>query len=164
MTMHTLDDLLLHEIQDLYDAEHQLTEALPKMAKAAKSTELRKAFDAHLKQTQEHIKRLEQAFGHLGAKPKRKPCKAMQGLVKEGEEVLSEDMDEDVKDAALIASAQRVEHYEIAGYGTIRTFAYVLGHHDVATAMQQTLDEEEQTDKMLTQIANKVNMKAVTEA
>lgn len=164
MTMNTLDDLLLHEIQDLYDAEHQLTEALPKMSKAAKSSELRSAFDAHLKQTQEHIKRLEKAFGHLGAKPKRKPCKAMQGLLKEGEDVLSEDMDEDVRDAALIASAQRVEHYEIAGYGTIRTFAYVLGQHDVATAMQQTLDEEEQTDKMLTQIANKVNMKAVTEA
>lgn len=164
MTMHTLDDLLLHEIQDLYDAEHQLTEALPKMAKAAKSSELRKAFDTHLKQTQEHIKRLEQVFGHLGANPKRKPCKAMQGLIKEGEDVLSEDMDEDVKDAALIASAQRVEHYEMAGYGTVRTFAYVLGHQEVATTMQQTLDEEEQTDKMLTQIANKVNMKAVTEA
>lgn len=164
MTMHTLDELLVHEIQDLYDAEHQLTEALPKMAKAAKSTELQKAFNDHLKQTQEHIKRLERAFSDLGEKPKRKVCKAMQGLVKEGEEVLAEDMDAAVKDAALVAAAQRVEHYEMAGYGTVRTFAYVLGHHDVATTMQQTLDEEEQTDKMLTQIANKINMKAVTEA
>lgn len=164
MAMHTLDDLLLHEIKDLYDAEHQLTEALPKMAKAAKSTELQKAFNDHLKQTQGHIKRLEQAFASLGAKPQRKACKGMQGLIKEGDEVLQEDMDDDVKDAALIAAAQRVEHYEMAGYGTVRTFAYALGHHDVATVMQQTLDEEEQTDKMLTQIANKINVKSVTEA
>lgn len=160
MSINTLDELLVDELQDLYDAEHQLVEALPKMAEAATSSELQSAFKDHLKLTKEHIKRLEQAFKHLGEKAERKTCKAMKGLVKEGEDVIKEDMNPTVKDAALIAAAQRVEHYEMAGYGTTRTFAYTLGHQDVAKLMQQTLDEEEQTDKTLTQIADGINTKA----
>lgn len=160
MAIRSLEDLLIHELQDLYDAEHQLTKALPKMAQSASSRNLKSAFEKHLTQTEGHIKRIEQAFTELGQSAKRKPCVAMQGLVKEGEETMSEDMDGAVMDAALIASAQRVEHYEMAGYGTARTFAYQLGYSEVANLLQQTLDEEEQTDKTLSQIANTINEKA----
>ena len=162
MAIESLNDLLLHEMQDMYDAEHQLTEALLEMATAASSSDLKKAFKSHLEQTQNHIKRLEEAFKLIDEKAKREKCVAMQGLVKEGSKMIEEDAEPTVKDAGLIASAQRVEHYEMAGYGTMRTFAYLLGHQDVARLFQQTLDEEEMTDKQLTEIANKINVKAMS--
>lgn len=161
MAVRSFEDLLLDEIKDLYDAEHQLTKALPKMAKAATSPDLKNAFESHLKETEGHIKRLEQVFEGLGKKPTRKTCAAMKGLVEEGSEVIEEDMDPEVKDAALIGAAQRVEHYEMAGYGTVRTFAHQLGHHDLEQILQQTLDEEGATDEKLTGIASKINIKAI---
>ncbi len=161
MTIRTFEDLLVDEIKDLYDAEHQLTKALPKMAKAATSPVLKSAFESHLKQTEEHIKRLEQVFAGLGKKPTRKTCAAMKGLVEEGSEVIEEEMDPEVKDAALIGAAQRVEHYEMAGYGTVRTFAHLLGHHDLEAILQSTLDEEGAADHKLTDIASKLNVKAI---
>ncbi len=159
--MKTLDELLVHELQDLYDAEHQLTKALPKMAKAATSRQLSNAFEAHLSQTEQHIQRLEQAFEALGKKATRKPCKAMKGLIAEGEETMEEEMDKDVMDAALIGAAQKVEHYEIAGYGTVCTFAEMTGNSRVATILNETLEEEKHADEKLTQIAQKVNTKAM---
>jgi ferritin-like metal-binding protein YciE len=156
----SLDQLLEHELQDLYDAEHQLTKALPKMAKAASSAELRKGFEDHLRQTEGHITRLEQAFEALGKKATRKPCKAMKGLIAEGEETMEEKMDGAVMDAALIVAAQKVEHYEIAGYGSVCNFAHLTGHHDVEAILMQTLDEEKATDAKLTRVALKVNTQA----
>lgn len=164
MAIQTLEDLFVDELKDLYDAEHQLLDALPKMAEEATSRDLTAAFNNHLKQTRTHITRLEQIFNIAGLKPTRKTCEAMKGLIKEGSHVLKEEMPSEVKDAALIAAAQRVEHYEIAGYGTLRTFAYVLDYKDVAPLLQQTLDEEEETDKSLSQLANKINQKAVEPA
>ena len=161
--MKTLSELLVHELKDLYDAEHQLTKALPKMIDATKSSELKTAFKDHLKETQTHIERLELVFEQLGEKPARTTCDGMKGLLKEGEMILEEEMDPVVRDAALIGAAQRVEHYEMAGYGTARTFAMVLGHHDAAHLLQQTLDNEEVTDKKLSGIANKINLNAVAE-
>ena len=161
MAIRTFEDLLVDEIKDLYDAEHQLTKALPKMAKAATSPDLKSAFESHLKQTEGHIKRLEQVFEGLGKKPTRKTCAAMKGLVEEGSEVIEEEMDAEVKDAALIGAAQRVEHYEMAGYGTVRTFAHLLGHHDLEAILQETLDEEGAADEKLTSIASKLNVKAM---
>ena len=161
MAIRTFEDLLVDEIKDLYDAEHQLTKALPKMAKAATSPDLKKAFESHLKETEAHIKRLEQVFEGLGKKPTRKTCAAMKGLVEEGSEVIEEEMDPEVKDAALIGAAQRVEHYEMAGYGTVRTFAHLLGHHDLEAILQQTLEEEAGADEKLTGIASKINVKAI---
>jgi ferritin-like metal-binding protein YciE len=157
----SLQDLLVEELKDLYDAEHQLTKALPKMAKAATNPQLQNAFTSHLAETEGHITRLEQVFKALGEKPARKTCKAMKGLVEEGSEVIEEDADPEVKDAALIASAQRVEHYEIAGYGVVRTFARTLGLANVASMLQTTLDEEGNADKKLTTIAeSRVNKQA----
>jgi ferritin-like metal-binding protein YciE len=161
MAIRTFEDLFVDEIKDLYDAEHQLTKALPKMAKAATSSELKSAFESHLKETEGHIKRLEQVFEGLGKKPTRKTCAAMKGLVEEGSEVIDEEMDPEVKDAALIGAAQRVEHYEMAGYGTVRTFAHLLGHHDLEAILQSTLDEEGAADEKLTKIASKLNVKAI---
>jgi ferritin-like metal-binding protein YciE len=161
MAIRTFEDLLHDEIKDLYDAEHQLTKALPKMAKAANSPNLKSAFEDHLKQTEEHVKRLEQVFEGLGKKPTRKTCKAMKGLIEEASEVIEEEMDPEVKDAALIGAAQRVEHYEMAGYGTVRTFAHQLGHHDLEAILQTTLDEEGAADKKLTDLASKINVKAM---
>ncbi len=161
MAIRTFEDLLVDEIKDLYDAEHQLTKALPKMARAATSPDLKKAFELHLQETEGHIKRLEQVFEGLGKKPTRKTCVAMKGLVEEGSEVIEEDMDPEVKDAALIGAAQRVEHYEMAGYGTVRTFAHLLGHHDLEAILQSTLEEEGAADHKLTNIASKLNVKAI---
>lgn len=159
--LNSLQELLVEEIKDLYDAEHQLTKALPKMAKAATNTQLQNAFNSHLTETEGHIKRLEQVFEALGEKPSRKTCKAMKGLVEEGSEAIEEDMEPEVKDAALIAAAQRVEHYEMAGYGSARSFAQTLGHSDVAKLLQQTLNEEGAADEKLTKIAeSRVNEKA----
>ncbi|MGD9633058.1 MAG: ferritin-like domain-containing protein [Pirellulales bacterium] len=160
MEMSTLEDLLVEELKDLYSAENQLLKAIPKMAKAAQSADLRKGFEKHLRQTEEHVKRLEQVCEELGVSPKGKKCKAMEGLVEEGSEVIKEEMDPDVKDAALIAAAQRVEHYEMAGYGCVRTYARLLGYTAAAKLLQQTLDEEGDTDKALTKLSEKINVDA----
>src|SRR3954469_907314 len=153
MSMDSLKDLYIDELKDLYNAENQLLKALPKMAKKASAPELKRAFQDHLKQTEGHVKRLEKIFKGLGEKPTGKTCKAMKGLVEEGKEIIEEDGDESVLDAALIGAAQKVEHYEIASYGTARTFASMLGEEDAVELLQQTLDEEGETDKKLTALA-----------
>jgi len=159
----SFDTLFLDQIEDLYDAEQRLTQALPKMATAAHTPSLKAAFEQHLRETQNHVSRLEQIFRSLGREPQRHTCQAMKGLIDEGSEVVSASGDECVIDAALIAAAQRVEHYEISGYGTARTFAQRLGHSDAARLLQQTLDEEAATDKKLTLLAEQgVNRKAAT--
>jgi ferritin-like metal-binding protein YciE len=156
MKLRSLQDLYVEELKDLYSAESQLLTALPKMAKAASAPELSKAFKDHLKETEGQVKRLETIFEKLGTSPKGKKCKAMEGLVEEGKETISEDADPSVKDAGLIAAAQRVEHYEMAGYGCVRTFARLLGHDDAADLLQETLDEEGAADKKLTKLAETV--------
>ena len=157
----SLQDLFVEQIQDLYDAEQRLTKALPKMADAAHNPQLKTAFQDHLRETENHIKRLEQVFQLLGKSPERETCEAMKGLIAEGEEMVQAKGDPDVKDAALIAAAQRVEHYEIAGYGTARTFAQHLGLDQAARLLQETLDEEGNTDKRLTALAEaSINIKA----
>lgn len=158
--MQTLEELFVHEIQDLHSAESQIIEALPKMAKAASSRELKRALEEHLEVTKSHLSRVEQILKELGEKPGKK-CKGMEGLLKEGEEILKEDADANVKDAALIGAAQKVEHYEMAGYGTARTFALQLDYDDMAEVLQQTLDEEGEADEKLTELAeSKINVKA----
>jgi len=156
----TLQDLLVSELKDLYSAENQLLKALPKMAKAATSEDLKAAFEKHLEQTKTHAERLEKIMEELGESPKGKTCKAMKGLIEEGSETISEDAEDFVKDAALIGAAQRVEHYEIAGYGTARTFAQTLGHDEIAEILQKTLDEEGETDQALTDLAKDINAEA----
>jgi ferritin-like metal-binding protein YciE len=160
--MSTLHDLLVAELKDLYSAETQLVKALPKMAKAASSKALKNGFEKHLKQTKGHVERLEQVCHELGVSPRGKKCKGMENLIKEGAEVINEDAEPATKDAALIAAAQKVEHYEIAGYGCVRTYAELMGHQKAARVLQKTLDEEGQTDKSLTQLATKINVKAET--
>jgi ferritin-like metal-binding protein YciE len=148
-------------MEDLYDAEKRLTDALPKMAEASSSPQLRNAFTSHLQQTKDHVARLDLAFRRLGHSAGHETCQAMKGLISEGEEAISAKGDSAVKDAALIAAAQRVEHYEMAGYGTARTFAKRLGLNDVAQLLQTTLDEEGAADKLLTQIAEEhINVQA----
>ncbi|MGC1273231.1 MAG: ferritin-like domain-containing protein [Planctomycetaceae bacterium] len=160
-TLNTMEDLYLDQLQDLYDAERRLTKALPQMAKAAKSPQLKRAFETHLSETKGHVNRLERCFELFGQKPKAKTCDAMKGLVLEGEAVINASGDDDVRDAALIAAAQRVEHYEMAGYGCLRTFAMRVGQENAAELLQETLDEEEKTDRLLTEIAEaSVNVKA----
>jgi ferritin-like metal-binding protein YciE len=158
---HSLRDLLVNQLEDLYDAEKRLTDALPKMAEASSSPQLRNAFVNHLQQTKDHVARLDLAFRHLGHSPGHETCRAMKGLVSEGEEAIGAKGDTAVKDAALIAAAQRVEHYEMAGYGTSRTFARTLGLTDVAQLLQNTLEEEAKADKLLTEIAEShINVQA----
>lgn len=149
----SFEDLFEQQIMDLYDAEHRITEALPKLAETASSSQLKQAFLSHLAETQQQVKRLEQIFGMLGKEPKRESCPAMKGLLAEGEEMIKAKADPHVKDAALIAAAQRVEHYEMSGYGTARTFAERLGHSEAAKLLQITLLEERSADKKLTAIA-----------
>lgn len=162
MKLDTLHDLYVEELKDLYNAEHQLLKALPQMAKAASAPQLAKAFTDHLTETKNQIDRLEKVFRKLDASPKGKVCKAMEGLLKEGKDIMAEDADPTVMDAALIAAAQRVEHYEMAGYGCVRTFARLLGYDQEADWLQETLDEEGAVDKMLTKLAETViNVKAV---
>jgi ferritin-like metal-binding protein YciE len=162
MAMQSLEDLFLEDLKDVYNAENQILKALPRMAKKASAPELRRAFEQHLKQTEAQVQRLERVFSTLGEKAKGKTCKGMQGLIEEGKEVMSEDIEDDVLDAALIASAQKVEHYEMAAYGTLRTWAETLGNQQAAKLLQQTLEEEEATDKKLTQLAEQlVNVEAV---
>lgn len=156
MKLETLRDLYVEQLHDLYSAETQLVEALPKMAKAASNTQLQTAFTNHLAQTKTHITRLEQIFSQLGEKPAAQTCKGMQGLLKEGEEMIKMKGDPAAIDAGLIAAAQRVEHYEIAGYGCVRAYAQQLGEANGAALLQQTLDEEGTTDKQLTQLAEGV--------
>ncbi len=165
MRLDTLEDVFVEQIADLYNAEQQLVQALPKMAGAAHSEDLRKAFQEHLQQTQGHVTRLEQVFQMLGKTARSKTCDAMKGLISEGEEAIKSTGDPNVKDAALIAAAQRVEHYEIAGYGTVRTVAQRLGRQDAVRLLQQTLDEEAATDKKLTALAEQaINPKAAATA
>ena len=153
MKLETLEDLLVSELRDLYSAENQLIKALPKMAKAASSEDLKSAFEEHLEQTREQASRLEKIAKRLGITLRGKKCVAMEGLIEEGKEHMSEDAEPDVMDAMLIAAAQKVEHYEMAGYGCARTWARQLGHNDAADLLQTTLDEEGDTDKRLTEIA-----------
>lgn len=153
MKLKTLSDLLEDQLKDIYNAETQLVKALPKMAKAATSPQLKQAFELHLEETLAQVERLDQVFKRLDIKPGRKKCKAMEGLIAEGSETISEDAEPMVHDAALIAAAQRVEHYEIAAYGCVRTFAELLGDHETAELLQESLDEESQADSKLTEIA-----------
>ena len=153
MEMDTLQEMFIDELKDVLSAEKQLTKALPKMAKAATDPKLKTAFEDHLEQTKGHIERLEQVFEIVEKKPIAKTCKAMQGLVEEGSEIIEEDMSEEVKDAALIAAAQKVEHYEIATYGTLATWAKLLGMKNAEKLLRMTLKEEGDTDHKLTQLA-----------
>ena len=155
-----LKELYIDELKDLYNAENQLVKALPKMAKAASSEELRQGFEEHLEQTRGHVQRLEKIFKSLGESPKGKKCKGMEGLVAEGAEVMEEDFEDSVMDAALIGAAQRVEHYEIAAYGTACAFAEVLGESDQASLLNETLEEERETDEKLTKLAEEINSQA----
>jgi ferritin-like metal-binding protein YciE len=161
--MTSLEDLYVMELQDLYSAEKQLIEALPKLAKKAQAEELRRGFEEHLEQTKEHARRIEQIFENRKEGSEHgKKCVGMAGIIKEGEEVMSEKIDRAVLDAALIAAAQHAEHYEIAGYGTCRSYAHELGEDDAADVLQMTLNEEIQTDKKLTKLAeSRVNQKAM---
>jgi len=159
----SFESLFVDQLEDLYDAENQLVKALPKMASAAHNQELKAAFQDHLKETKNQVTRLERIFKMLGKSSSGKTCAAMKGLVEEGSEVISASGDPDVKDAALIAAAQRVEHYEMAGYGTARTFAQRLGRDDAARLLQETLDEEGAADKKLTRLAeSNINAQAAT--
>ena len=153
MQLQSLQDVFTHEIQDLYDAENQLLQALPKMAQAASNQELREAFEHHLDETRDHVQRLEEIVGQLGISGSGETCEAMRGLIKEGEKTIAIEGDPTAKDAALIAAAQRVEHYEIAAYGTARTLAGELDYNEAQDLLDQTLDEEANADKLLTKIA-----------
>jgi ferritin-like metal-binding protein YciE len=163
MALDTLQDLLVDQLKDLLSAEKQLVQALPKMAKAAQSPDLQSAFQEHLAATENHVTRLEQAFGELGESARAKKCKGMEGLIEEGSEVIDEKGDPDVRDAGLIAAAQRVEHYEIAAYGTVQAIATQLGLDSVAQLMEATLNEEKEADRLLSEIAQgEVNLSAET--
>jgi ferritin-like metal-binding protein YciE len=156
MKLGSLHDLYVDELRDLYNAENQLLKALPKMAKAANAPELRAAFEEHLAVTEGQVERLSRIFKQLGERPTGKKCVAMEGLIEEGKELMEEDAEPAVLDAALIAAAQKVEHYEIAGYGCVRTYARMLGYDDAAQLLQETLDEEGEADKKLTDLAESV--------
>ena len=165
MEIDSLRKLYVEELKDLYSAEKQILQALPKMVKKATHPQLKSAFQEHLQVTQVHVERLESIFEGLGKPARGKKCKAMEGLLEEGKEVMAEDMDDDVMDAALIAAAQRVEHYEMAGYGTVRTWAQEMGETAAAKILQQTLDEERHADKSLTQLAETtINIEAMAGA
>jgi ferritin-like metal-binding protein YciE len=164
MKVESLRDLYVEQLQDLYNAEQQLIKALPKMAKASSSEELRAAFEDHLGQTRQHAQRIETIFEQMGEKVAGKKCKGMEGLVKEGSEVLEEDMEDGIKDAAIIAAAQRVEHYEIAGYGCVHAYAERLGEEKAASLLEQTLEEEKQADELLNGIAEELNMEVPQES
>ena len=161
--LETLEELLVHELKDLYSAETQLLKALPKMAKAATDETLKNGFETHLEETKEHVARLERVFESLGESPKGKTCKAMKGLIEEGNETIAEKASDDVKDAALIVAAQKIEHYEIAGYGSSRAFAELLGREDVVELLEETLEEEKATDEKLNEAAASINVEAITE-
>jgi ferritin-like metal-binding protein YciE len=162
MKLDTLEKLYVDELRDIYNAENQLLKALPKMAKGASSSDLKDAFEAHLRQTESHVERLEQIFAELDESPKGKTCHGMKGLIEEGSEILKEDGEESVLDAGIIVAAQKVEHYEMAAYGSARTFARLLGQAKAAELLQTTLDEESETNESLNQLAeNMVNPEAL---
>jgi ferritin-like metal-binding protein YciE len=158
--INTLHDVYVEQLKDLYSAETQLTKALPKMAKAAQDETLKQGFETHLEETKGHIERLEEIFEELDEKPTGKKCKAMAGLVEEGSEAIGEDASPEAKDAMLIAAAQRVEHYEMAGYGCVKTYARLLGYEDAAKLLEETLAEEVATDEKLTEAAEAINVEA----
>ncbi len=160
MPKNSLRQLYIDELKDLYSAETQMVKALPKLAKASSDGQLRRAFEEHLRQTSEQVSRLEQIFETLDEKPTGKKCLGMEGLVKEGSETMQESYADSVMDAALIGAAQRVEHYEIAGYGTVRAFAELLGEEEHVSLIEQTLEEEKQTDLTLTKLAEQLNSQA----
>ena len=161
--INNLRDVYIEQLKDIYSAETQLIKALPKMAKAATSPELAQGFEDHLEQTKGHANRLEKIFEKLDEKPTGKKCKAMEGLIKEGAETIEEDASPEAKDALLIAAAQRVEHYEIAGYGSVKTYAGLLGEDEAVKLLEQTLQEEVETDEKLTEAAESINVEAKNE-
>lgn len=162
--LNSLEGLYIDMLKDLYSSEQQISKALPQLAKKAHTPELRQAFEEHLAQTENQIARLEQIFSSMKSSPRGKKCAGMEGIIKEGEEMMKESIDPEVLDAALIAAAQKVEHYEISSYGTARTYAQTLGYHDAVTLLQQTLEEESATDEKLTTLAeNFVNAEAVAQ-
>ncbi len=160
MKLDNLQQLYVKELRDLYDAESQITEALPKMIDHAHNPQLKQALQEHLSVTKHQITRLDRIFQMLGEKPTGETCKGMKGVIKEGDEIISAGGDPSTVDAGIISAAQRVEHYEMAGYGTVRTYAKLLGQQEMAKLLQQTLDEEAQADSKLTEIANTVNVEA----
>ncbi len=155
MDLDSLRELFVDGLKDLYSGEKQILQVLPKMAKKASNPELKKIFEEHLEVTRRQVERLDMIFEELGKSPRGKKCKGMEGLLEEGKEIMMEDMEPEILDASLIAAAQRVEHYEIAGYGTMRTYAQLLGDSQAVKLLQQTLDEEDETDKRLTELAEK---------
>jgi ferritin-like metal-binding protein YciE len=161
MPKDSLRELYIDELKDLYSAETQIVKALPKLAKASSNPELRQAFEEHLRETSDQVARLEQIFESLDEKPTGKKCLGMEGLVKEGSEAIGEDYEDAVKDAALIGAAQRVEHYEIAGYGTVRAFAELLGESEHVSLLEETLAEEKAADEKLSELADEINSQAV---
>ncbi len=161
MTIKSLEEGLIDELKDIYSAEKQLLKALPKMMKKASNPQLKEAFEEHQKQTEEHVSRVEQAFKALDRSPRASRCEAMAGLVEEGEEIMKSDAEPHVLDAMLIATAQKIEHYEIASYGTLATWCDTLGLDDVAEPLKQTLSEEKKTDEKLTKISREVNQQAM---
>ena len=164
MSLASLDDLFLQELKDIYDAEKQILKALPKMAKGVDSEELRAAIEEHHTVTEKQVERLEEVFEMLGKAARGKKCVAMQGLLEEGSHLLKEDAEPAVLDAAVIAAAQKVEHYEIAAYGTLATYAELLGYEDAKELLGQSLEEEKETDETLTEIASQLNVEAMEEA
>jgi ferritin-like metal-binding protein YciE len=160
MQENQLKELYVEELKDLYSAENQLVKAIPKMAKAATSEDLRAGFEQHLEQTKEHVARLERIFKALGESPKGKTCQGMQGLISEGSEMIEEDPEPEMLDAGLISAAQRVEHYEMAGYGCVATYAELLGENEAAQLLRTTLEEERETDEKLTELSKEINVEA----
>jgi ferritin-like metal-binding protein YciE len=160
METNRLKHLYVEELKDLYSAENQMVKALPKMIKAATSEDLRAGFEEHLEQTKGHVSRLEEIFKALGESPKGKKCKGMEGLIKEGGEMIEEDPSPEELDAGLISAAQRVEHYEIAGYGCVSTYAKLLGEDEAESLLRETLEEEKKTDSKLTELAESINLEA----
>jgi ferritin-like metal-binding protein YciE len=160
MKMESLNELFVDELKDLYSAENQILKALPKMIKKATAPELKRGFEEHLKQTEGHVERLERIFKELNASPRGKKCQGMEGIIADGAELMKEDAEPEVLDAGLIAAAQHVEHYEIAGYGCVRTYAELLGHTNFTKLLEATLNEEKQTDAKLTELAKNVNVEA----
>jgi ferritin-like metal-binding protein YciE len=160
MEMESLKELFVDELKDLYSAENQILKALPKMIKKATSPDLKAGFEKHLKETQVHIERLETIFKELEESPKGKKCKGMEGVIADGKELMEEEAEPEVMDAGLIGAAQHVEHYEMAGYGCVRTYAELLGHNNFARLLQKTLDEERATDEKLTELARNINVEA----
>jgi ferritin-like metal-binding protein YciE len=160
MEMESLKDLMLDELKDLYSAENQILKALPKMIKKATSPDLKRGFEKHLKETEGHVERLDKIFQELEESPRGKKCKGMEGIIEDGKELMEEDAELEVMDAGLIAAAQHVEHYEMAGYGCVRTYAELLGMNNIAKLLQKTLDEETATDEKLTDLARNINVEA----